>query len=101
MYKESGNEKVADLQINIEGGTATGGEPNVSGFPLKDATTDNRYSKNAYLYQEGEKDFFAWISYEIISTNFAVLQHRTNYSSSYPSLSYGQLLYLYKFSTWE
>lgn len=102
MYNNNGNNKPANLQINIEGGTATGGEPNVSGFPLKDATTDNRYSKNAYLYQEeDEKDFFAWISYEIVSTNFAVLQHRTNYSSSYPSLSYGQLLYLYKFSTWE
>lgn len=101
MYNDNGNNKPANLQINIEGGTATGGEPNVSGFPLKDATTDNRYSKNAYLYQEDEKDFFAWISYEIVSTNFAVLQHRTNYSSSYPSLSYGQLLYLYKFSTWE
>lgn len=101
MYNNNGDNKPANLQINIEGGTATGGEPNVSGFPLKDATTDNRYSKNAYLYQEGEKDFFAWISYEIVSTNFAVLQHRTNYSSSYPSLSYGQLLYLYKFSTWE
>lgn len=85
-------------QINIQGGTKKGGEPNVSGFPLRDATKDNRYSKNAYYYGNG---FFAWVSYEIVSTDFAVLQHRSNYSSNYPEHSYGQLLYLYNYSTWE
>ena len=85
-------------QINIQGGTKKGGEPNVSGFPLRDATKDNRYSKNAYYFEDG---FFAWVSYEIVSTDFAVLQHRSNYSSNYPEHSYGQLLYLYNYSTWE
>lgn len=85
-------------QINIEGGTAKGGEPTVSGFPLRDATSDKRYSKNAY-YNETD-GHFAWVSYEIVS-DWAYLQHRANYSTNYPQGKYGQLMYLYKFSTWE
>ena len=84
--------------LNIEGGTAKGGEANVNGFPVKDATTDIRYSKN--MYQENETDNY-WISYEIISTHWAILQHRGNYSTNYPWSSYGEYTYMYKFSTWE
>ena len=84
-------------QINIEGGTAEGGEPIVSGFPVRDATSDHRYEKNAYYYtgRIGESDVktFVWISYEII-TDWAYLEHTSNYSESYPKHSYGQLLYV-------
>ena len=106
-------------QINIEGGTAEGGEPIVFGFPVRDATSDNRYSKNAYHYQENltfsvttehvntpkeyteeNANFFSWVSYDII-TDWAILQHRSNYSSKYPKHSYGQLIFLSNYSTWE
>lgn len=95
-YKNNTND-----QIDMQGGTSNGGEPVVSGFPLRDATSDRRYSKNCYLYTESGNSYFAWVSYEIVSTNFAILQVRTNYSSLYPSHSYGQLLYLYNYSIWE
>ncbi len=97
-YDENRTDADGEPQINIEGGTKKGGEPNVSGFPLRDATSDHRYAKNMYYYGNG---FFAWVSYEIVSKDFAVLQHRSNYSSNYPTHSYGQLLYLYNYSTWE
>ncbi len=84
-------------KFNIEGGTAKGGSAVVSGFPLKDATPDYRFSKNMY---NSNKDNY-WISYEIVSTNWAILQHRNNYSTNYPWSSYGQTTYLYKFSKWE
>ena len=86
-----------DGALNIEGGTAKGGEANVNGFPVKDATKDIRYSKN--MYQDGKSNY--WISYEIISTHWAILQHRSNYSTNYPWSSYGEYTYMYWFSTWE
>ncbi|MDD7768789.1 MAG: hypothetical protein PT936_08045, partial [Treponema sp.] len=86
-----------DGALNIEGGTAKGGEANVNGFPVKDATKDIRYSKN--MYQDGTDNY--WISYEIISTHWAILQHRENYSTNYPWSSYGEYTYMYWFSTWE
>ena len=119
IYK--GNHNAApsetDHQINIEGGTAEGGEPIVSGFPVRDATSDHRYAKNAYYFSESytynvpntenltnqtytDSDFFAWVSYDIIS-DWAVLQHRSNYSSTYPKHTYGQVLFLSNYSTWE
>lgn len=89
-------------QINIEGGTTSGGEPKVSGFPLRDATRDYRYSKNAYCVTNDETNaYWAWVSYEIVSTNWAYLQVRTNFSSKYAEHSYGQILLLNNFSTWE
>lgn len=86
-----------DGALNIEGGTAKGGEANINGFPVKDATKDIRYSKN--MYQDGKNNY--WISYEIISTHWAILQHRENYSTNYPWSSYGEYTYMYWFSTWE
>ena len=86
-----------DGALNIEGGTAKGGEANVNGFPVKDATKDIRYSKN--MYQDGKNNY--WISYEIISIHWAILQHRSNYSTNYPWSSYGEYTYMYWFSTWE
>lgn len=89
-------------QINIEGGTTSGGEPKVSGFPLRDATRDYRYSKNAYCVTNDETNaYWAWVSYEIVSTDWAYLQVRTNFSSKYAEHSYGQILLLNNFSTWE
>ncbi len=82
-------------QINIEGGTAPGGEPIVSGFPVRDATSDIRYEKNAY----NTGNNFVWVSYEII-TNWAYLEHSSNYSKTYPSHSYGQLLYVRNLEHW-
>lgn len=88
-------------QINVQGGTAAAGEPSICGFPLRDATNDNRFSKNAYYFELNDQNYFAWVSYDIISTNFAILQHRSNYSSNYGKNSYGGIVYLHNFSTWE
>lgn len=82
--------------VNIEGGTAKGGEPNLSGFPLRDATTDIRYSKNPYFITG---NYYAWVSYEIVS-DYALLIHKGNYSKNYPKGSYGQILYAKKFQSW-
>ena len=98
VVKYSENDKTEKSPINIEGGTTEGGEPTVSGFPVRDATSDPRYSKN--MYCDTSDYFYYWVSYEIVS-DWAVLQHKTNYSSKYPKHSYGQLLYLYNYSTWE
>lgn len=88
-------------QINIEGGTAPGGEAKVSGFPLRDATADYRYAKNCYCVTGDGDTYYAWVSYEIISTNWAVLQVRNNFSTTYAKHSYGQILMLNNFSSWE
>lgn len=103
-----------DGVLNIEGGTAKGGEANVNGFPVKDATKDIRYSKNMYQIEEagqyynnrgnltsGDITNNYWISYEIVSTKWAILQHRSNYSCNYPWSSYGEYTYMYWFSSWE
>lgn len=103
-----------DGVLNIEGGTAKGGEANVNGFPVKDATKDIRYSKNMYQVTEAGKKYNDrgqlqnanisnnyWISYEIVSTKWAILQHRSNYSCNYPWSSYGEYTYMYWFSSWE
>lgn len=102
-----------DQDLTVEGGTAKGGEPRVNGFPLKDATADIRYSKNMYRISEAGKDYVNnqwkdadipnnyWISYEIVTSKNAFLQHGKNYSTNYPWFSYGEYTYGYKFSTWN
>lgn len=104
-YNENDNSKTYRAQISIEGGTAKGGEPSVSGFPLRDAPQDYRYSKNAYFdaYNSSTNtgsSRWIWVSYEIVS-DWSFLQHRKSYSTNYPSSSYGQMLALYNFSNWE
>lgn len=108
------------FSINIEGGTAPGGQPNVDGFPLRDATDQNdrtgagRYSKNAYNLGGGNKNNqnigagsgtpgqnFVWVSYEIISTDWAILVCRSNHSRSYPLNSYGNVAYLSSIVDWD
>lgn len=96
IYKSNSSD-----QINIEGGTAKGGVPNIDGFPLRDATADRRYSKNMYSFADNSTNYFAWVTYEIVSESWVVLQHRDNYSSDYPKHKFGQILYLYNYSTWE
>ena len=114
--------------INIEGGTAPGGQPNVSGFPLRDATSENdpngagRYSKNAYNLGGGKRQIqgqwgqtqdedilegtqypgqnFVWVSYEIISSNWAILVCRSNHGREYPLNNYGDIAYLTSIEEW-
>ena len=89
-------------QINIEGGTSEGGEPTVSGFPLRDATSEHCYEKNAYHYgsYDNGPNSFVWITYEIIS-DWAYLEHSINYSKTYPKVSYGQLIYINNLEHWD
>lgn len=115
--------------INIEGGTAPGGQPNVDGFPLRDATDENdrtgagRYSKNAYNLGGGKRQIqgqwgqtqdedilegtqypgqnFVWVSYEIISSNWAILVCRSNHGREYPLNNYGDIAYLTLIEDWN
>ena len=88
-------------QINVEGGTAEGGEPIVSGFPLRDATSDHCYAKNPYYCGsiDGGPNSFVWISYDLI-TDWAYLELSSNYSKTYPKASYGQLIYVRNLEHW-
>ncbi len=89
-------------QMNIEGGTAKGGEPNVSGFPLRDGPSDLRYSKN--LYYDSNTKYHVWNSYEIVSTEWAILLRfggsKGYNSKDYPPSSYGQCTYLYNYASY-
>lgn len=95
--------------INIEGGTAPGGQPNVDGFPLRDATDENdpngagRYSKNAYNLSNSQTpgQNFVWVSYEIISSNWAILVCRSNHGKEYPLNNYGDIAYLTSIEDWN
>lgn len=87
--------------INIEGGTAPGGEPSVSGFPLRDGTSDKEtspYSKNAYHIPNTTN--YVWVTYEIVSKDFSILLARNNHSSTYALNSYGQCIRITAIS-WE
>ncbi|MBR5400982.1 MAG: hypothetical protein IK102_04140 [Treponema sp.] len=86
--------------INIEGGTAPGGQSCVFGFPLKDATDENdptnagRYSKNMYVVDGNTRKNFAFVSYEILSKDWAVLVCNANHSRVYPLNDYGGSVYI-------
>lgn len=86
--------------INIEGGTAPGGEPSISGFPIRDGTDEvvvSPYSKNSYLINTTDN---VWVTYEIVSTDFSILPCRSNHASSYGLGNYGQCMYITDIS-WE
>ena len=68
-----------------------GGEPTVSGFPVRDGESA-QYSKNAYHIPDTDKENI-WVSYEIVSTNWAVLLREKVNSKNYPRSSYGQATY--------
>ena len=86
--------------INIEGGTAPGGQSCVFGFPLKDATDENdptnagRYSKNCYVVDGNTRKNFVFVSYEILSKDWAVLICNNNHSRVYPLNDYGGSVYV-------
>lgn len=92
--------------INIEGGTAPGGQPNVDGFPLRDATSEKdpngagRYSKNCYVIDGDTRKTFVFVSYEIISNNWAILLCNANHSTDYPLNDYGGTAYITKQNFW-
>ena len=93
--------------INIEGGTAAGGQPNVSGFPLRDATSADdptgagRYSKTCYnINESNNKHNQVFVSYEIISEDWAILLCNHNHSKDYPLNSYGGSAYVTKQNYW-
>ena len=108
VYIKSGQ---AVACLNIEGGTAAGGQPSVNGFPLKDATDEDdpngagRYSKNCYVIPNGDgtqdRKNFVFVSYEIISNNWAILLCGTNHSRDYPLNSYGGAAYITKQNFWS
>ena len=104
VYVKS-NQTVAAL--NVEGGTSPGGQPNVFGFPLRDATdedepeTAGRYSKNMYAIDGNTRKSFVFVSYEIISEDWAILLCGTNHARSYPLNSYGGSAYITKQNFWS
>lgn len=94
-----------NYNINVEGGTAPGGSPSVSGFPLRDATSEKkpydagRYSKNCYCIN-GKKDSQVFVSYEIISDEWAVLLCKSNHAKDYPFNTYGGSAYVSQMNYW-
>lgn len=88
----------SNVQINVEGGTRKGGMPSISGFPLRDAPSDMRFSKNAYW--DSSKRAWVWNSYEMLS-EWALLIHKGNYSRDYPTAVYGQANYIYRYLCWD
>ena len=104
VYVEDNN---CSYCINIEGGTAAGGQPNVSGFPLRDATSADdptgagRYSKTCYnINGSNNKHNQVFVSYEIISEDWAILLCNHNHSKDYPLNSYGGSAYVTKQNYW-
>ena len=93
--------------LNMEGGTAAGGQPSVNGFPLKDATDEGdptgagRYSKNFYSINGASHNAFVFVSYEIISSNWAILLCGINHSRDYPLNSYGEAAWITKQTFWS
>ncbi|MBP5401635.1 MAG: hypothetical protein J6Y36_00595 [Treponema sp.] len=91
--------------LNVEGGTSPGGQPNVFGFPLRDATDEDdptgagRYSKNCYIITSRTQ--FVFVSYEIISNDWAILLCGGNHARSYPLNSYGGSAYITKQNFWS
>lgn len=102
VYIES---KANVSSLNVEGGTSPGGQPNVFGFPLRDATDEDdpdgagRYSKNCYIITSRTK--FVFVSYEIISNDWAILLCGGNHARSYPLNSYGGSAYITKQNFWS
>ena len=86
--------------VNVEGGTAPGGQSCVFGFPLKDATDENdptnagRYSKNMYVVDGNTRRNFVFVTYEIVSEDWAILLCNNNHSRIYPLNSYGGATYI-------
>lgn len=91
--------------LNVEGGTSPGGQPNVFGFPLRDATDEDdptgagRYSKNCYIITSRTQ--FVFVSYEILSNDWAILLCGGNHGRSYPLNSYGGSAYITKQNFWS
>ena len=91
LHYESGGKDI----ITIEGGTAAGGMPVISGFPLRDATLDRRYGKNAHTPTgTNNKKVWYWISYEIVS-DFSEMGKVRNYTQNYYLTSYGLCTHIY------
>ena len=78
--------------VKIEGSTKPGAMPTVSNFPVRDATADKRYCKQAY---STDGKVFYWISYDIVSDWFAMPKHKKNYTEIYYDGSYGLMTYIY------
>ena len=91
IHRETNGKNV----ITIEGGTSAGGMPTISGFPVRDATEDKRYGKNAYTPTGTDnKKLWYWHSYEIVS-DFSEMGKVTNYTKNYYNCSYGALTFIY------
>lgn len=78
--------------ITIEGSTSAGGMPIISGYPLLDATLDDRYGKNAY--NADDKKTWVWHSYEMVH-DFTEMGRVGNYTKNYYSTGYGLLTFIY------
>ena len=91
MYRQPGSTG----PLRFQGSNIQGGMPTISGFPLRDADPDIRFSK--YAYNTGTNWY--WISWEIVSTwyNQSV---RSNWQQGYYENSYGNYLYSYKKTYW-
>jgi len=91
LYREPGGD--AHPYTRFQGSNIEGGMPTISGFPLRDADPDLRFTKHAY--QDG--DDWYWHSWEIVS-DWYNQSTRQNWQTNpnYILNSYGDYLYTYQ-----
>lgn len=88
-------------QLNVDGGTAKGGRPSYSGFPLRDGWSE-QYSKNMFydvsVTVSNNNKAWIWCSYEILIEDCCLLlRFDGRNTKNYPSVDYGAGAFIYKY----
>ena len=94
-YKPQNNHTVSYLIL--QGAMTDGGQATISGFPLHDADSDERFGKEMYV--NTTTNTWYWVSYDIIST-YIGKGHHGNYAKNSVSGAYGNLTYVYNQAWW-
>jgi hypothetical protein len=93
LYRDPGHNQPNHPYTRFQGSNIEGGMPTISGFPLRDADPDLRFTKHAY--QDG--DNWYWHSWEIVS-DWYNQSARQNWQTNpnYILNTYGDYLYTYQ-----
>jgi hypothetical protein len=88
MYRNPGS---GGSYTRFQGSNIEGGMPTISGFPMRDADPDLRFTKHAYLTNTSD---WYWHSWEIVS-GWYNQSTRTNWQTNpnYILNTYGDYLY--------
>ena len=98
MYRQPNNN--ADIaHLTMEGSNISGGMPTISGFPVRNADPDLRFTKHAY--NATQKDWY-WQSWEIISDWYITSRYwsdttcPTNWQQGSRNAEYGAGFFVYR-----